>query len=131
MSVPGENSFYPAPVGKWAQKTYDECAQERYATGEPGKVQGPCGDCRRALLEPGPWGQYSGKIRFIEKPGVQDEWGRHVAKRRSDPRVAYTEVKVQVRDLVRNVGIVDPFASAGAGGGVGTRGNFVSSSPTR
>ena len=28
----------------------------------------PCGDCRRVL-----WGQYSGKIRFIEKSGVQDE----------------------------------------------------------
>ena len=33
----------------------------------------------------GPWGQYSGKIRFIEKPGVQNEGGRHVAKRSSDP----------------------------------------------
>ena len=35
----------------------------------------------------GPWGQYSGKIRFIDKPGVQEKWGRHVAKRSSDPRV--------------------------------------------
>ena len=34
------NSFYRAPVGKWAQETYAGCAQERYATGEPGKVQG-------------------------------------------------------------------------------------------
>ena len=32
----------------------------------PGTV--PCGDCRRVL-----WGQYSRKIRFIEKSGVQDE----------------------------------------------------------
>ena len=29
--------------------------------------------CRRVLWEPGPWGQYSGKIRFMEKRGVQDE----------------------------------------------------------
>ena len=34
-------------------------------------------------------------------------------KRISDPRVAYAEVKVQVRDLVRVVGIVTPFAPWG------------------
>ena len=34
---------------------------------------GPCGDCRRVLWLPDPRGQYSGTIRFIEKPGVQDE----------------------------------------------------------
>ena len=33
----------------------------------------PCCDCKRFLWVPGPRGQYSGKIRFIEKPGVQDE----------------------------------------------------------
>ena len=70
-------------------------------------------------------GQYLGKIRFIEKPGVQDEGGRHMAKRSSDPRVVYSEVKLQVRDLVRVVGIVAPFPSLGAG----TRGKFVLSSP--
>ena len=32
-----------------------------------------------------------------------------MAKRSSDPRVAYPEVKVQVRDLVRVVGIVAPL----------------------
>ena len=46
---------------------------------------GPCGYCRRVLWVPGPRGLYSGKIRFIEKPGVQGEGGRHVAKRSSDP----------------------------------------------
>ena len=46
---------------------------------------GPCGYCRRVLWVPGPRSLYSGKIRFIEKPGVQDEGGRHVAKRSSDP----------------------------------------------
>ena len=33
----------------------------------------------------GPRGQYSGKNRFIEKPGVQDEGGRLVSKCSSDP----------------------------------------------
>ena len=51
-------------------------------------------------------GQYSGKIRFIEKPWVrrvQDEGGRHVAKRSSNPqqRFAMGElVKVLGRDRV-------------------------------
>ena len=45
-----------------------------------------------------------------KKPGVQDYGGHHVAKRRFEPRVAYLEVKVQVRDQVRVVGIVAPFA---------------------
>ena len=82
---------------------------------------GPCGYCRRVLWVPGQRGQYSGKICFIEKPGVQDEGGRHVAKHSSDPRVAYPDVDVQVRDLVRVVGIVAPFAP----GGFSIRGKFV------
>ena len=85
----------------------------------------PCGDCRGVLLVLGPRGQYSGKIRFIEKHGVQGEGGRQVAKHSSDPRQAYPEVKLQRRDLVRVVGIVAPFAPLGAG----TRGKFVLSSP--
>ena len=32
-----------------------------------------CGYCRRAQCVPGPRGQYSVKICFIEKPRVQDE----------------------------------------------------------
>ena len=48
-----------------------------------------------------------------DSPGIQDEGGRHVVKRSSDPRVAHPEVKVQVRDLVRVVGIVAPFAPRG------------------
>ena len=54
------------------------------------------------------------KICFIEKAGLQD-WGlwggggRQVEQRSSDLRVAYAEVKVQVRDLVRVVVIVDPL----------------------
>ena len=73
----------------------------------------------------GPRGQYSEEIRFIEKPGIQGEGGRHVANRSSDIRVAYPEVKVQVRDLVRVVGIFAPFDPRG----VGTREEFVLSSP--
>ena len=72
-----------------------------------------------------PRGQYSGKIRFIEKPGGQNEGGRHVAKRSSDPRVAYPEVNVQIRHLVRVVGIVAHFAPRG----FSIRGKFVLSSP--
>ena len=44
-----------------------------------------------------------------------------MAKRSSDPRVAYPEVNVQVRDLVRGVGIVPPFAPRG----FSIRGKFV------
>ena len=69
--------------------------------------------------------QYSGKIRFIEKPGLEEERCRHVVKRSSDPRVAHPDVKFQERDLVRVVGIVAPFAPMGAS----TRGKFVLSSP--
>ena len=73
----------------------------------------------------GPRGQYSGKIRFIEKRGVQDEGGRHVVQRSSDHRQALPEVKLQGRDLVRVVGIVPPFAPLGNG----TRQKFVLSNP--
>ena len=77
------------------------------------------------LSVPGPLGQYSGKIRFIEKPGLQDEGGRHVAERSSDPRVAYPKVKVQVCELVGVVGIVALFAQHG----VSIRGKIILSSP--
>ena len=100
-------------------------AAVRHGRARQSSGTGPCGYCRRVLWVPGPAGQYSGKIRFIEKPGVQDEGGRHVVKRSSDPRVAHPDVKVQVRDLVRVVGIVAPFAPMGAS----TRGKFVLSSP--
>ena len=62
---------------------------------------------------PDPWDQNSGNIFFIEKPGVQEDGVGHVAKHSSDPRIAYPEVNVQVRDLVRVVGIVATFASRG------------------
>ena len=82
---------------------------------------GPCGYCTRVLWVLGPRGQYSGKICLIENPGIQDERGHHVAKCSSDPRVAYPEVNVQVRDLVRVVGIVALFAERG----FSIRGKFI------
>ena len=48
-----------------------------------------------------------------------------MAKRKSDPPVAYSEVKVQVWDLVRVVSIVAHFATLG----VGIRVKFICSSP--
>ena len=59
-------------------------AAVRHGRARQTSESGPCGDCRRVLWVPGPRGQYSGKIRFIKKYGVQDEWGRHVAKHSSD-----------------------------------------------
>ena len=53
-----------------------------------GIVEGSCGYRSRGV-------SISGKIRFIEKPGVQDEGDCHLTQRSSDPRVAYPEVKVQ------------------------------------
>ena len=67
---------------------------------------GPCRNCQRALWLPAPRCQYFGENLFYLKLGIQDEGDRHVTKRSSDPRVGYPEVKVQVRDLVRVVGIV-------------------------
>ena len=59
----GKNSFYRAQGGKWAQETCGGCPKQRYATGEPGKVQGR--DSVDTVRVPGPWGQYLEKIRFI------------------------------------------------------------------
>ena len=55
----------------------------------------------------------------MENSVYRETWGtsrggRHFTKRSSDPRVAYTGIKVQVRDLVQIMGIVDPFASRGS-----------------
>ena len=48
--------------------------------------------------------------------GRRGEAGRrgYSAKRSSHPQIAYPEVKVQVQDLVRVVGIVAPFAPRGS-----------------
>ena len=49
------------------------------------------------------------KFVLSRNPGYKIRGFRHVAKHSSDPHVAYPEVKVQVRDLVRVVCIVAPF----------------------
>ena len=54
-------------------------AAVRHGRARQTSESGPCGDCRRGLWVPGPRDQYSGKIRFIEKRGVQVEGGRQVA----------------------------------------------------
>ena len=63
--------------------TGDLCRMQRYAPGVPGKAQGRelVGIVEGPSGVPGPQGQYSGKIRFIEKPGELDVGGGgcHVA----------------------------------------------------
>ena len=104
--IPGEISFYRAQRGKSAPETCAGCPKQRYATGEPGREPGtgPCGDGRRVLWACG------------HRPRVVCS---------SDPRVAYPDVKVQVWDLVRVVGIVAPFCPTRGG----YPGKFVLSSP--
>ena len=89
------------------------------SSGIPRKSQSKVRDRTVWGLYKGPVGNGSarsvfGEIRFVEKPGVQDEGVRHVAKRSSDTRVVNPEVKVQVRDLVRVVGIVAFFDPRGS-----------------
>ena len=55
-------------------------------------------------------GSVFGENSFYRETRGTRRGGRHVAKHSSDHREAYPEVKVQVRDLVRVVGIVAPFA---------------------
>ena len=112
------------------------CPKQRYATGEPGKAgTGQCGDCIRVLWVPDPWGQYSGKIRFIEKPGVQDEGGRHVAKCSSDPPGSITRSQSSGKEPGASCGYLPSLTHGGGGGGfgtrvgVGTQGKIVLSSP--
>ena len=54
-----------------------------------------------------------GKFVLSRNPEYKTRGGHYVAKRSSDPREAYPEVKVQLRDLVRVVGIVAPFGPTG------------------
>ena len=110
-----ENLFYRAPGAKWAQETCAGCPQERYATGEPGKVQGwdPVGIIEWSYGNRARGVSIRGKFVLFTKLGYRTRGCHHVAKRSSDSRVAYPEVNVQVRDLVRVVGIVAPFAPRG------------------
>ena len=101
--------------------------QQRYTTGEPGKLQGrDCVGIVEVLGYRTRGVSIRGKRVLSRNLGYKTKGGgRHVAKRSSDPRVTYPEVKVQVQDLVRVVGIVAPFTLLG----VGTRGKSVYRAP--
>ena len=86
---------------------------------------GQCGDCIRVLWVPGLWDQYSGKLRFIGKPGVQDEEERHVAKRSSDPPGSHSRSQSSGTGPSASCKYCCPLCPMG----VGTRENFVLSSP--
>ena len=60
----------------------------RHGSARQSSATGPCGDCKGVLWVTGPLGQYSGKIRLIEKPGIEDKGGLYVAKCSSDRQVA-------------------------------------------
>ena len=83
----------------------------RQGAGNPAAVRH--GRARQTSGLPGPRGQYSGKIRLSRNLRYKTR-GRYMVKRSSDPRVAYPEIKLQVRDPVRVVGIVAPFRLTGS-----------------
>ena len=116
FSIREKICFIDPMGGKWAQDTSAGCPQQRYATEEQGKVQrqdrvgvveGFCGFYARDVSI---WAKFvlstipGYKIRGIAM------WLNVVLT----PRVAYPAVKVQVRDLVRVVGIVASFAQRGS-----------------
>ena len=73
----------------------------------------------------GPSGSVLGENSFYRQTRGTRQGGCHVAKRRSDPRVAYPEV--QIRDLVRIEGIVAAFAPRS----ISIQGKFVLSRKPR
>ena len=85
-SVFGENSFYRAPAGKSTQQTCAGRPQLRYATGEPGKVQGR----DRVVIVQGFCGYRARRVSirgtFVlsRNPGYKTR-GSHVAKHNSVP----------------------------------------------
>ena len=109
-SVPGENSS-PGRVKEHRRPVPVAPSSGRHGRAKQSSGTGPY----RVVAVTGPRGQYSGKIHFIEKPGVQDEGGRIMAKHSSDTRVAYLKDKVQVWNLVRVEGIVSPIRPTGVG----------------
>ena len=110
-------------MDKWAQKTCAVCPEQRYTTGEPGKIHGRkrvgIAEESSGYLTRGV--SFRGKFVLSRNPGYKTRWGRHAATCSSDPRVAHPEIKEQVQDLVRVVDIVAPFAPRG----VNIRGAFI------
>ena len=83
-SVFAENSFYreTLDIRRWGTgfATFLNeilTSQAAVRRGRAGQISGtrPCEDCSRVQLVVGRQGQYSGKIHFIEKPGIQVERG--------------------------------------------------------
>ena len=102
------------------------CPQQWYTKGEPSKFQG---QDRVGIVE-GSFGYRALGVSIRGKSVLSRNLGYEGVAMwlnvfLNDPRVAYPYVKVQVRELVRVVGIVAPVAQRG----VGTQGNFVLSSP--
>ena len=80
-------------------------AAVRHGSAWKSSERGPCGDCRRVLLRTGPTGSVFGESSFYCETCNSRRGARHVAKCNSYPRVAYPEVKVQVRDLCPKGGL--------------------------
>ena len=70
-------------------------------------VEGSCGYRARRI-------SIRGTFVLSRNPGYKTRGGHHVVKRSSDPWVTHPEVKVQVRDLVRVVGIVAHLPHGGS-----------------
>ena len=96
--VPGPRSQYSGKIrffeksgvqDEWdrhvAELSSESQAAVRHGSSMQSSGTGPCGVCRSVLWVPDPRGQFSKKIRFIEKHGVQDDGGRHVSKHSFDP----------------------------------------------
>ena len=73
-------------------------AAVRHGRARQSSGTGPCGDCRNIPCVPGPLGSVFGINLFYRETQSTRLGRRHVAKRSSDPRVAYPEVIVHVRD---------------------------------
>ena len=103
-----------APFAPQLQETCAGCQQQRYTTGEPGKVQGRdlVGIVEWSLTYRARGVSIREKSFYRETRGTR-RGGRHVAKRSSDPRVAYPEVKVQVRDPSASCGYCCSLCPAG------------------
>ena len=109
-------SFYRDPEGKWAQEACAGCRQQRFATGEPDKFQGRD---REGIVEDSCGYQVCevsnrGNIVLSRNLGCRTKgvamWPNVVLHDTGQPTL---KDRVQVRDIMRVVGIVTPFAPRG------------------
>ena len=68
-------------------------AAVRHGSARKSSGTGPCGDCSRILWGTGHAGSVFGENSFYRETWGTRHGGRHVAKRSSDPQVAYPESK--------------------------------------